>query len=72
MNSEKRKENKGNLCVSAFPKFWEAGFNGFIKLKIFLEARMDRPWKEGSHVVKADQDTSLTSALRLRRLYLNV
>lgn len=68
MNSEKLRENKGNLCFSARPKYWEAGLKDALK---FLEARMGRCWKEGSHVVK-QTGYFFDPALGLRRLYLDV
>jgi len=32
MNSEKLRENKGNICFSACPKFWEAGLKKCFKI----------------------------------------
>lgn len=55
-------ENKGNRCLTALPKFGEAGLENALT---FLEAKMDRYWKKGSRVVRADQETSQAPALGL-------
>lgn len=68
MNSEKLRVNKGNRCLTALPKFREAGLENAL---IFLEVKMDRYWRRGSHVVRADQETSQTPALGLGRLHVS-
>lgn len=60
--------NKGSRCLTALPKFGEAGLENALT---FLEAKMDRYWKQGSRVVRADQETSQTPALGLGRLHVS-